>query len=267
VAKKFIFISCGQETVEELTLGKDIKALVEQHDMDGFLAQTVHSADELNKAVFEAIQACGGFCAVMHQRGEIKYSKYPPMQRSSVWIQQEIGLLMYRRFSLNQPIPIRVFSQKGILLEGVMKYSIANPIEFQKGEEVLAGVAEWLEGPEFHVDPILAMREELFERRIKNLNEEDWCLLKLIVVHSTALGDMPSKSVILGDLSALPENKGKNQKIINDSFVQCQRRLHREGLIEVDESPGGLIKAIGISKQWWILLGVELKNRGRLGQM
>ncbi len=266
MAKRFIFISCGQETREERKLGRDIKALVEKHHMDGFLAQMVHSSDELNKSIFEAIQFCGGFCAVMHQRGEIKYSTYPPIHRSSVWIQQEIGLLMYRRYSQGQPIPMRVFSQKGILLEGIMKYSIANPIEFQKGEEVLAGVSEWLEGSEFQVDPILAMREELFKRRIKALNKEDWFLLELIVVHSTAPGDMPNLSVILGDLSALPENKGVNQKKLNDSFEQCRRRLSREGLIELEKFIGGTVKAVGIAKQWWDLLGIELKNRGPLRQ-
>jgi len=159
MATRRIFISCGQETDEELQLGEDIKALVEKHGVEGFLAQTVHSADELNSAVFGAIQKCIGFCAVLHRRGEISYGDYAPTQRSSVWIQQEIALLMYRRFLEDRTIPIRVFSQKGILLEGVMKYSIANPIEFEKKEEVLEGVSEWLTGPEFDQDPVRRTRE------------------------------------------------------------------------------------------------------------
>jgi len=261
MATRRIFISCGQETDEELRLGKDIKALVERDGMEGFLAQTVHSADELNRAVFGAIQNCGGFCAVLHRRGEISYGKYAPTQRSSVWIQQEIALLMYRRFLEDRTIPIRVFSQKGILLEGVMKYSIANPIEFEKKGEVLEGVSTWLKGSEFEIDPIIASREKLFQRRIKALNDEDWSLLDLIVVHSTGPGDMPSSSIILNDFSAFQENQGRSQKEINDSFQQCHKRLRQLGLVHVERIAGGTIAALGVEKQWWDLIPREIRSR------
>ena len=39
--------------------------------------------------------------------------------------------------------------QEGILLEGVMKTAIFNPLPFNGDAEVLRGLKEWREGPEF----------------------------------------------------------------------------------------------------------------------
>ena len=75
MATRRVFVSCGQETEEELKLGREIKELIEKHDMEGFLAQTVHSADELNTTIFQALHDCAAFCAIMHKRGEVKYQK------------------------------------------------------------------------------------------------------------------------------------------------------------------------------------------------
>ena len=264
MASKFIFISCGQETAQELKLGKEIKSEVERHGMEGFLAQAVHSADELNKTVFSALQKCSGFCAVMHRRGEINYQEYSPIQRASVWIQQEIALLMYRRFSQGRPIPIRVFTQKGILLEGVMKYTIANPIEFEKDKEVLTGVTEWLRGPEFTEEPILAVREGLFQRRIQDLHPEDWYVLELIAAHSVAAGDYIRENLLEADYYQSPFAGGKDTLQARDSFQQAYRRLSKAWLITYDYAAGGQIRGIGISKEWWSLLHEEFRNRVRV---
>jgi hypothetical protein len=65
-----IFVSCGQETEEEITLGKEIiKVIDANNDMTGFFAQNVHSIEDLNRAVFEALKTCDGFFAVLHKRG------------------------------------------------------------------------------------------------------------------------------------------------------------------------------------------------------
>ena len=265
MAKRRIFVSCGQETEKELQLGREIKAVIEEHDMEGFLAQAVHSPDELNTTVFTALRDCAGFCAIMHKRGEIKYLKYDPAQRSSVWIQQEIAVVMYRRFLQGRPIPIRVFSEKGILLEGVMKYSIANPIEFEEKEEVLKGISKWLGGPEFEGDPILDLRDSLFQKRIRDLLEEDWLLLKLIAVH-TNTGVGADYEAVIVDFVAILKEAGKDGKELDQLKSGSLERLRRNFLIDqqIDQRSGKTRTIIFIQPKWWDLVLAEFRTTGRM---
>jgi len=263
MAKMRIFVACGQETEGEKQLGKDVLDIIDENGMAGFFAEEVHSADELNTAVFKAINNCGGFCAIMHKRGEIKYPNYEIAHRSSVWIQQEIGILMYRRFLQGRPIPVRVFCERGILLEGIMKTSIINPIQFEKREKVLEGVRSWIKGPEFDVDPISATRERLFYRRIENLKEEDWFLLEITVAHSSSPGDFPSLYLLEEDFSESPLSQGTKPHEVRDVVYQIAKKLNRDGLIKFDLAPNGKAVGLGIAKQWWALLHDELRSRGR----
>jgi len=264
MARKFIFISCGQETKEELQLGKDIKVLVEKQDMEGFLAQTVHSADELNKTVFEAIQGCSGFCAVMHRRGEVVYKKYPRTHRASVWIQQEIALLMYRRLFHARPIPIRVFSQNGIRPEGVLEYSIANPIRFESSKEVKSAVSEWLRGPEFSTDPILNTREALFRRRLQPLDDdEDWFVLEMLAAHSMTPGDVVAMRPLEIDLLNSDFGQGKDHIAARESLRLIHMRLNGYGLVNYSKNQDGRLLGLAIAKEWWDLLHEELRIRGQ----
>ncbi len=255
-------MSCGQFTKEEKELGRDIVEVIQHHGMQGFLAQTIHSADELNTAVFKAVHDCDGFCAVMHKRGEVKYLDYTLTQRSSVWIQQEIAILMYRRFLQGRVVPIRVFSEKGILLEGIMKTSIINPIQFEKREEVLEGVSEWLTGPEFDQDPIRLTRERLFQRRIQDLPDEDWALLDIIAAHSTSPGDMPDHGEVRKDFRLYyVEHDGAFEEA-HVKFNQANANLQDRGIV-IYFREGGITHGPGIAKEWFDYVLEELRNRGR----
>jgi hypothetical protein len=151
-------VSCGRLTDTERQLGDRIAAEIRKHDMDPFFADQVHSPDDLNSAVFKRLQQCDAFVAVMHRRGEIHYRKYVPMHRASVWIQQEVALLAYRMFLQGRTIPTRVFMKKGILLEGVMKTAIINPIEFNRDEDMRKGLREWLSGSEYALQQHATLR-------------------------------------------------------------------------------------------------------------
>lgn len=263
MAKRRIFVSCGQVTEEEKELGRNIVNLICDHDMEGFLAQTVHSADELNTAVFKAIHNCGGFCAVMHRRGKVHYPPKPTTYRSSVWIQQEIAILMYRRFLRGRLIPIRVFYEKGIRREGVIENSIINPIAFEGREEVLKGVSEWLKGPEFEDDIVLGRREVLFQKRIRGLSEDHWLILELIAAHSSSHEDNVTTNEVASDFMSILKEKGKEAHESKGLFNQLLKPLAAEGLINrLPPDPRTGISYINIPQKWWDFVHEELTSRG-----
>ena len=67
--EKQIFVSCGQESQDEIALGRKIIKVIDEHKrMRGFFAQDVHSPSDLNRAVFDQLKTCDGFFAVMHKR-------------------------------------------------------------------------------------------------------------------------------------------------------------------------------------------------------
>lgn len=263
--KKRIFVSCGQETEQEKRRGQEILGIIDNHGMQGFFAQEVHSADDLNAAVFKAVHRCDGFFAVMHKRGEVRYLNYGMTHRASVWIQQEIAILCYRRFLQARPVPVRVYMEEGIRLEGVMRTAIVNPISFKSNQEVLDGLSEWLRGPEFEEHPIVARREVLFQRRIQVLNPNEWLLLELIAAHSASPGDLTDDSAIRNDFFAVYRPQRETNQQIDAWYRESRARLVANDLVkQVDDHPAVGKIGLGIAKQWWDLILEELRVRGRL---
>ncbi len=264
MANKRIFVSCGQEADGEISLGQEILKHIQQHGNKGFFAQEVHSVSDLNAEVFRAIQSCDGFFAVMHKRGEVKYREFPLTHRSSVWIQQEIAVLSFRNFLQQRHVPIRVYMEKEILLEGLMRTTIVNPYYFEKKEEVLEGLSRWLTGAEFEEHPRFARRESVFRRRIQGFQDDDWLILELISAHSVAPGDMADYHEILSDFCAILREKGLNDQQTGHSYSEARRRLMDNGLVREIKDPRAGTTHIGIAKQWWDLVLEELRTVGRM---
>lgn len=261
--KKRIFVSCGQEIEQERRLGHEILGIIDKHGMQGFFAQEVHGADDLNAAVFRALRRCDGFFAVMHRRGEVKYLNHDVTHRASVWIQQEIAILCYRRFLQARPVPVRVYMENGIRLEGVMRTAIVNPILFERNQEVRDGLSEWLRGPEFEEHPIVARRETLFQGRIKNLSPNDWLLLDLIAAHSVAPGELVDDSAVRNDFFAFHRAQGETDQQIDAWYQETRSKLAGSHLVtRIDDHQAVGKIGLGIAKQWWDLILEELRVRG-----
>jgi hypothetical protein len=131
-----VFISCGQQSAEEIVLGKAIvQAAKDQTGIDGYFAEYQHSLDGLTRNIFNAIHSASAFIAVIHRRDKLPtdLSEY----RGSVWIEQEIAIAAFLAQSLGLRIPARVYVQKGIRREGVRGYIHLNPIEFESNEDVI----------------------------------------------------------------------------------------------------------------------------------
>ncbi|MBI4668613.1 MAG: hypothetical protein HY747_05425 [Elusimicrobia bacterium] len=139
--KKLIFVSCGQQNNQERDLGLAIKNLIDNTDgYEGYFAQDVSSLEALTNNIFKNIKRCAGCIAILHPRGVIGANGGHRQQRSSVWVNQEIAI----------EIPILVFKDPSVALEGAMQYLIvnSNPIPSSM-QAILPQIKEWLRSTAF----------------------------------------------------------------------------------------------------------------------
>jgi hypothetical protein len=137
-----VFISCGQQSEEEISLGKVIaQAAKDRTGIDGYFAEYQHSLDGLTRNIFNAIHSASAFIAVIHRRDKLPTDslKY----RGSVWIEQEIAIAAFLVQSLGLSLPARVYVQKGVVREGVRGYIHINPIEFERTEDVISDLEQF----------------------------------------------------------------------------------------------------------------------------
>ena len=80
-------------------------------------------------------QQNAGAVVILHSRGE---------GRSSMWINQELAVLAYRQFFESLEIPILVFKEDSVKLEGAMSAFIANAKPLGDEETVVEEVRRWL---------------------------------------------------------------------------------------------------------------------------
>lgn len=148
---KIIFISCGQQTKEEKALGNAVKQLIDATaGFEGYFAEYVQSLDGLANNIFENLNRCSGMVTFLQNRGSVTGKNgAEPGIRSSVWVNQEIAVLAYRRHVKGIAIPILAFKEDGVILEGAMTSLIVNPKPLSSKDEVLAKVNEWLRSTSF----------------------------------------------------------------------------------------------------------------------
>lgn len=265
MAKKRIFISCGQRNGEEKNFGREIQQLINQNkNLEGFFAEEAHDASDLNTALFRELQRCDGFVAVAHKRGEILDPGFDVTHRASVWIQQEIGILFYRSFLLGRPeaLPMRIYIEQGILHEGLTRYSIINPIWFDTKQIVIDDLSKWLEGPSFEEQPVLARREDLFRRRALTLSDHEWLILEITAAHSRRVGDPAIRDFVQGDFCLIVEEAGIDHEAAPRRFENALSILIEQGVIVVTNIDNRL--CLRIQPQWWDLVLDELRTRERL---
>ena len=262
--KRLIFVSCGQHTDEEKRFGQEILKLINLVGMTGFFADEVHQAADLNTSLFKELQRCDALVAVLQKRGEVHYEKFPLVQRGSVWIQQEIAVLFYRSFLLDRTIPMRIYMEGGILHEGLTTVSIINPIQFENKETVLEDLSEWLKGPAFEEQPVLARREDLFHRRSQAYKEHDWLVLELIAAHSRSPGDRANNSIVRNDFFVILAEVGKSDREADRLYNEAWSKLTSDGVITRTDDRGTGITNLRIETQWWDLVFDELRNRARI---
>src|SRR5690349_17133915 len=92
----YVFVSCGQFTDSEKSLGKAIVAMVKDvTGFDAYFAEQVQDLNSLETNILNALQGCVAFITVLHPRGEIIRPDGSSHHRASIWIEQEIAIATY----------------------------------------------------------------------------------------------------------------------------------------------------------------------------
>jgi hypothetical protein len=133
-----IFVSCGQSTDDEIDLGKKIARIInEETSAEAYFAENQATFEGVSSHILDALSRCVGFVGIMHYRGEVTNLDTTTHQRASVWIEQEIAIAAYRIHTLQESIPVQLYVQKGIKLEGLREKVMLNPVPFKTNSEVL----------------------------------------------------------------------------------------------------------------------------------
>jgi hypothetical protein len=91
--RKTVFISCGQFTEEERSLGKRACKLVERHTpFEGYFAENQASLKALSENILRRLYESVGLIVIMHHRGKIEGQN---SIRASVWIEQEVAMATF----------------------------------------------------------------------------------------------------------------------------------------------------------------------------
>lgn len=138
--KPIVFISCGQDTLQERQLGRDICSLIAdlRPDANAYFAQNQSTVEGLNSNIFGYLHRSAALICVMHGRGEITLPEGRSLIRSSVWIEQEIAIAAFIYNVLKRPIPILFYKQANVATEGIRAAVLVNSlIDFTHDSQVL----------------------------------------------------------------------------------------------------------------------------------
>ena len=170
MTERLIFVSCGQFTDGEKRVGRRIQEAIDSHNgFKAYFAESVQSLATLGNHVFDALRRCAGAVVLLHARGD---------GRSSMWINQELAVLAYRQFFESVEIPILVFKEESVKLEGAMTAFIVNAKPLAGEDAVITEVRRWL------TDKAAKGRSDeqaLFSRKWAALQPEDRMILKALI--------------------------------------------------------------------------------------
>src|SRR5258708_15126463 len=143
--KGLIFISCGQVTAEEKTLGKQVCALVKDlTPHEPYFAENQNSLEGLTQNILGSLDDSVGLITIMHPRGIVTFPDNRQDIRASVWIEQEIAIAAYITQILKRQLKIASYIHHSIRREGMRDQLLLNAILFTAAAEVLTHLRDIL---------------------------------------------------------------------------------------------------------------------------
>jgi hypothetical protein len=221
--KKLIFVSCGQLTKEERTLGIRIKTIIDATaGFEAYFAQAVQDFETLGRHVLDAIRRCAGAVVILHDRGVVIGTDGNEWgHRSSVWVNQELAILAYRQFFESQRIPLLAFIDPKVKIEGAMTSLIVNPRPLDTATEIAASVESWLTSGEF-----AASSDEAFARKWNQLSDVGRKVLASLLEEG---GHNVKETVVRRAVTATIQHAVQS---CERSGTQSQARIHQHRFCE-----------------------------------
>ncbi|MGA8534674.1 MAG: hypothetical protein WB615_11240 [Candidatus Tumulicola sp.] len=135
--KPLVFVSCGQ-TDEEYDLGESIAAIItKETPAEGYFAKDQTSFKGVTDHILGALSRCSGFVGILHKRGQVAVPNWPPFDRASVWVEQEIAIATYISEIVGKQLQVQLYIQDGVRLEGLRDKVMLNAVPFDSNDEVL----------------------------------------------------------------------------------------------------------------------------------
>ena len=169
MSKSLIFVSCGQLTEAEKTLGVLFKAVIDgAAGFEAYFAEAVHDFEALARHVLDGLRRCAGAVVVLHARGRVLGDDGSEWgHRSSAWVNQELAILAYRQFFESRKIPVIAFADPQVRLEGAMTSLIVNAKPLGSAQDVASAVKAWLGEANFE-----AGSDEAFVKKWAQLSDD-----------------------------------------------------------------------------------------------
>lgn len=178
---QIVFISCGQETDAEKTLGSAISNLInELTPYKPYFAEMQTTLEGLTANIFGALNRAAGFIAVLHPRGNVSPQG---IVRASLWVEQEIAIAAFLQQTLGRDLHVAAYLQRGIALEGLRIQLLLNPVEFNSNEEVINHLKKILPTwkPSRELEDIFPLSATINYEKVKiHSKRHDYCLILLL---------------------------------------------------------------------------------------
>jgi len=130
--KARVFISCGQRSSGEKSIGMAVEKYFRDRGFDAYFAERVHSSEGLTDHIFRFLQSSEYFVFIDFRRDALDDKSF----RGSVFVNQEIALATFLKL---QGLG---FMERGVRREGVLDYQIWNPIEFEGQSDILSRLSQ-----------------------------------------------------------------------------------------------------------------------------
>jgi hypothetical protein len=188
-----VFISCGQFSDEERSLGKSVEKVIrELTTFDAYFAENQNSLQALCENIFDSLKRASAFVAIMHHRGKVTMPYGVHTTRGSVWIEQELAIAAFLRFLTGRDIPVFLYLQVGaegdeIKREGLREQLRLDPIPFASPEDVLRDLQRRIGAGELHppqaVAPKRAAKDEARHKKAKAVIEKYGEPARIVIRH------------------------------------------------------------------------------------
>jgi len=131
-----IFVSCGQASERERFAAAEVRATLESLGFDVYIAIEAQSIEDVNSGIIRQLERSDYYLFIDFRR-EVFSGSTPTAARGSLFTNQELAIAYVFGFE-----HVLFFQEKGVQLEGLLRYLGANPTLFDSSEELVARVRD-----------------------------------------------------------------------------------------------------------------------------